>query len=78
MAAKLPGPLLYKPAPRWQAVAAFGGAIALHLTAVAIASIRPTEKVVDLTDIPEATVEMSLEQQQEPQPTPPPATNPDG
>lgn len=77
MAAKLAGPLLYKPAPRWQAVAAFGGAIALHLTAVAIASIRPTEKVVDLSDIPEATVEMSLETQQEPpQPTPPPEEEP--
>jgi protein TonB len=73
MATKGPGPLLYRPAPRWQAVAAFGGAIALHLAAVAIAAIRPTEKVMDLSDIPEATVEMSLETQQEPpQPTPPP------
>jgi protein TonB len=71
------GPLLYRPAPKWQALAAFGGAIALHLTAVAIAAIRPAEKVVDLTDIPEATVEMSIETQQEPpQPTPPPEEEP--
>jgi TonB family protein len=72
------GPLLYRPAPRWQAFAAFGGAIALHLTAVAIAAIRPAEKIVDLSDIPEATVEMSLETQQEPpQPTPPPEAIPE-
>ena len=71
------GPLLYRPAPRWQATAAFGGAIALHLAAVAIASIHPAEKIVDLSDIPEATVEMSLETQQEPpQPTPPPEEEP--
>ncbi|HSP45656.1 MAG TPA: energy transducer TonB [Chthoniobacterales bacterium] len=77
MAARGPGPLLYRPAPRWQAFAAFGGALALHLTAVAIAAIRPTEKIVDLSDIPEATVEMSLETQQEPpQPTPPPEEEP--
>jgi protein TonB len=71
------GPLLYRPAPKWQALAAFGGAIALHLTAVAIAAIRPSEKIVDLTDIPEATVEMSIETQPEPpQPTPPPEEEP--
>ena len=71
------GPLLYRPAPRWQVIAAFGGAIALHLAAVGIAAIRPTEKVVDLSDIPEATVEMSIETQQEPpQPTPPPEEEP--
>jgi protein TonB len=71
------GPLLYRPAPKWQAFAAFGGAIALHLTAVAIAAIRPAEKVVDLSDIPEATVEMSIETQPEPpQPTPPPEEEP--
>jgi len=66
-----------RPAPRWQVAAAFGGAIALHVAAVAIASMRPAEKVVDLTDIPEATVEMSLESQPEPpQPTPPPEEEP--
>jgi protein TonB len=71
------GPLLYRPAPRWQVIAAFGGAIAIHLAAVGIAAIRPAEKIVDLSDIPEATVEMSLETQQEPpQPTPPPEEEP--
>jgi TonB family protein len=38
--------------------------------------MRPAEKVVDLADIPEATVEMSLETQQEAQPTPPPEEEP--
>jgi len=58
-------------------ISAFAGAIALHLAAVGIAAIRPTEKVMDLSDIPEATVEMSLETTQEPpQPTPPPKRTP--
>jgi TonB family protein len=71
------GPLLYRPAPRWQATMAFAGAIALHLAAVGIAAIRPAEKIVDLSEIPEATVEMSIEQAQEPpQPTPPPEEEP--
>jgi len=65
-----------RPAPRWQVAAAFGGAIALHVAAVAIASMRPAEKVVDLSEIPEATVEMSLETQEAPQPTPPPEEEP--
>jgi protein TonB len=73
---KGPGPLLYRPAPRWQAVAAFGGAIAVHLAAVAIAAIHPKEEVLDLSQIPEATVEMSLETQPEAQPTPPPEEEP--
>src|SRR5687768_9355972 len=68
-----PGPLLYRPPPRWQAVLAFGGALAIHFAAIAIAAIKPQEEVMDLTDIPEAVVEMSIETQQEPpQPTPPP------
>jgi TonB family protein len=57
--------------------AALGGAAAIHFAAVAIASIHPKEQIVDLTDIPEATVEMSIEQQPEPpQPTPPPEEEP--
>jgi protein TonB len=57
--------------------AALGGAAAIHFTAVAIASIHPKEQVMDLSDIPEATVELSIEQQQEPpQPTPPPEEEP--
>src|SRR3954453_9028311 len=71
------GPLLYRPPPRWQAWAAFGGALAIHFAAIGIAAIKPAEKVMDLTDIPEATVEMSLETQPEPpQPTPPPEEEP--
>jgi periplasmic protein TonB len=64
------GPLLYRPPPRWQGWAALGGAVAIHFAAVAIASIHPTEKVVDLSDIPEAVVDVSLEQQATPEPTP--------
>lgn len=70
------GPLLYRPAPRWQVASAFAGALFIHLAAVGIAMIRPQEKIVDLSDIPEATVEMSLETQAEPQPTPPPEEEP--
>jgi TonB family protein len=68
----MPGPLLYRPPPRWQVWAAIGGALGIHFAAVAIASLHPKEQIVDLSDIPEATVELSIEQQQEPQPTPPP------
>jgi protein TonB len=58
-------------------VAAFGGALAIHFAAIAIAAIRPQEPIMDLTDIPEAVVEMSIETQQEPpQPTPPPEEEP--
>jgi protein TonB len=71
------GPLLYRPPPRWQVWAAIGGAAAIHFAAVAIASIHPKEQIVDLSDIPEASVEMSIEQQPEPpQPTPPPEEEP--
>lgn len=71
------GPLLYRPPPKWQAWAAFGGALFIHCAAVGIAAIKPAEKVMDLSDIPEATVEMSLETQNEPpQPTPPPEEEP--
>ena len=71
------GPLLYRPPPRWHVWAAIGGAAGIHFAAVAIASIHPKEQIVDLSDIPEATVEISIEQQQEPpQPTPPPEEEP--
>src|SRR3982750_769151 len=71
------GPLLYRPPPKWQTWTAFAGAFAIHFAAVAIAAIKPAQKVVDLTDIREATVEMSIETQQEPpQPTPPPEEEP--
>lgn len=71
------GPLLYRPPPRWQVWAALGGAAAIHFAAVAIASIHPTEVIEDLSQIPEAVVELSIETQPEPpQPTPPPEEEP--
>src|SRR5437867_6186683 len=66
----MPGPLLYRPPPRWQFWAALGGAIAIHLAAVGIAAIKHEPPPVDLTSIPTATVEATL--QPEDQPTPPP------
>jgi protein TonB len=63
-------PLLYRPAPRWQWWAAFGGAVAIHLTAVALAQKREPPPV-DLSDIPVAVVEATLAAPEE-QPTPPP------
>jgi TonB family protein len=63
-------PLLYKPPPRWQVYAALGGALAIHLGAVAIAAIKHEAPAVDLSQIPTATVEATL--QPEDQPTPPP------
>jgi protein TonB len=73
----MPGPLLYKSQPRWQVFLAFAGALALHGAAVGIAAIKPAEHVEDLSQIPEAVVELSIEQQAEPpQPTPPPEEEP--
>ena len=64
------GPLLYRPPPRWQFWTALGGAVFLHLAAVGIAAIKHEPPPVDLTAIPTATVEATL--QPEDQPTPPP------
>jgi TonB family protein len=66
-----PGPLLYKPAPKWQVLSAFAGALAIHGIAVGIASIHPQEPPADLEAIPEAVAEVTFEQAQ-PEPTPPP------
>src|SRR5438270_5014262 len=63
-------PLLYRPPPRWQFWAALGGAVAIHLSAVAIAAIKHEAPMVDLSNIPTASVEAML--QPEDQPTPPP------
>jgi len=49
---------------------ALGGAVFLHLAAVGIAAIKHEPPPVDLTNIPTATVEATL--QPEDQPTPPP------
>lgn len=62
-------PVLYQPPPRWQVWASLGAALAIDLTAVAVAQKREPPPI-DLTDIPIATVEASLEPEQ--QPTPPP------
>jgi TonB family protein len=64
------GPLLYRPPPRWQFWAALTGAVVIHLSAVGIAAIKHEAPLVDLNDIPTATVEATL--QPEDQPTPPP------
>ena len=64
------GPLLYRPPPRWQFWAALGGAVFLHLAAIGIAAIKHEAPMEDLSNIPTATVEATL--QPEDQPTPPP------
>ena len=64
------GPLLYRPPPRWQFWGALGGAIFLHVAAIGIAAIKHEPPTVDLSQIPTATVEATL--QPEDQPTPPP------
>ena len=72
------GPLLYKPAPRWQVWAALGGAIAVHALAVGIAALKDEPPEVDMTAIPEAVLELSLEQEPAPpEPTPPPEEEPE-
>src|SRR5947207_14003653 len=71
------GPLLYRPPPRWQAVTAIAGALALHGRAVAIDTLHPKDPPPqDLENIPEA-VELSLDTTPEPpMPTPPPEEEP--
>jgi TonB family protein len=66
----MPKPLLYKPAPRWQFWAAFGGAVAIHLAAVGAYAIHREPPTIDLSAIPTASVEVTM--QAEDQPTPPP------
>lgn len=66
------GPLLYRPAPRWQVVAAFAAAFAIHALAVGIAALKDEIPVADMSAIPEAVVEMSIEQAPQPEATPPP------
>ena len=55
------GPLLYKPPPRWQVYAALGGAIAIHAVAAVIAGIHSEPPIVDVSEVPEAVVEASIE-----------------
>jgi TonB family protein len=63
-------PLLYRPPPSWQFWAAFGGAILIEAASVVIAGIKHEPPAIDLSQIPTATVEATL--QPEDQPTPPP------
>ena len=66
--ATTPKPLLYRPPPRWQWWAAFGGAVAIHLTAVALAQRREAP-VVDVPPNAPTVVEATLAP---PEATPPP------
>src|SRR6266496_283739 len=69
MAEKVPKPLLYRPPPPRYFWGAFGAALAIHLTAVALAQKR--EVAVEVPpDIPTAVVEATLQASEEP--TPPP------
>jgi periplasmic protein TonB len=69
MAKETRGPLLYRPPQAWYFWGALGAAVAIHLTAVALAQKR--EQPVELPpDIPTAVVEATLQATEEP--TPPP------
>ena len=69
MAEELPKPLLYRPPPPLYFWGAFGVALAIHLTAVALA--QKHEAPVEVPpDIPTAVVEATLQATEEP--TPPP------
>jgi len=61
-------PLLYRPAPHWQLWAALGGAVAIHLTAVALAQ-RHEAPPVELPPNAPTVVEATLAP---PEATPPP------
>jgi protein TonB len=69
MAEEVPKPLLYRPPPPLYFWGAFGAALAIHLTAVALA--QKHEVAVEVPpDIPTAVVEATLQATEEP--TPPP------
>ena len=61
-------PLLFQPAPRWHLWTALGGAVAIHLTAVALAQKREAV-AVELPPQPPQVVEATLAP---PEATPPP------
>jgi periplasmic protein TonB len=69
MASEARGPLLYRPPQAWYFWGALSAALAIHLTAVALA--QKHEQTVEIPpDIPTATVEATLQASEEP--TPPP------
>ncbi len=63
-------PLLYTPPPTWQTWTALACTALIYVTAV-VAAMKREKPPMDLTDIPTATVEASLDQPED-QPTPPP------
>src|SRR5947209_14317212 len=66
------GPLLFKPQPKWQVLAALGGAIFVHVAAVALAFKHEPPPVDVAADLPN-TIEAVIETQApEEIPTPPP------
>ena len=69
MAEELPKPLLYRPPASWYFWSAFGAALAIHLTAVALAQKHEVAAEVP-PDIPTAVIEATLQATEEP--TPPP------
>lgn len=64
-------PLLYTPPPKWQVWTALGCTALIYVGAV-VAAIKREKPPMDLTDIPTATVDATLDTQAEEQPTPPP------
>jgi periplasmic protein TonB len=70
------GPLLYKPPPRWQVIAAFGAAFALHGIAVLLA-FHKEPPPIDTSDIPTAVIEATIDQPPTEEPTPPPEDIPE-
>ena len=67
----MPGPLLFKPAPKWQVLSALGGALLVHGIAVALA-FHKEPPPIDTSDMPTATIEATLDQPPAEEPTPPP------
>lgn len=62
-------PLLYRPPPKWHVWTAIGGAVLIHLGAV-VAAMKREAPPVNLSDIPTAIVDATIEEA--PAPTPPP------
>lgn len=69
----MPKPQLYRPPPKWQVWAAFGGAIAIASISVVIAGIHPEPPPIeDISQIPEAVMAVLETEPAPPEPTPPP------
>jgi len=66
----MPKPLLYRPPPRKHVWLSLAGAVGIELASVVIAGIKHEPPQIDLSQIPTATVEVTM--QAEDQPTPPP------